>query len=74
MIRINFGELSQITLSVHDAADGSAIDTTSMINGKNLHSDLFIPVPDSGRKVRVEFLPFFPENAISVKNIELWYY
>jgi hypothetical protein len=74
MLRINFGELSQLTLNVLDAADGSVLDTTSLTSGKNLPSDLFIPTLDSGRKVRVEFLPFFPENAFSVKNIELWYY
>lgn len=74
MLRINFGELSSLTLNVFDAADGSILDTASLTSGKNLHSDLFLPVPNSGRKVRVEFLPFLPEKAYSVKNIELWYY
>ena len=74
MLRFNFRDLKFLTINVLDAVDNSVIDTTSLTMGLNIHSDLFIPVPDSERRIRIQFIPRVPEDAISVKNLELWYY
>lgn len=74
MLRICFESLSYLLLNVLDVVNGSVIDTTKLPNVNNSHSDLFIPVSDSERTVRIQFIPDHIYNVFSVKNIELWYF
>ena len=75
MLRLNFGEISYLTLNVLDGTDGAVIDSAQVTFGKDHRADLFFPVPDFGRNVRIQVIPLnYPEKDFSVKNIELWYY
>ena len=74
MLRLNFGKISSLTMNVLDAADGSVIDATSLPSSRNIHFDFFIPVPDSERRIKVQFIPLKPKKDFSVRNLELWYF
>ena len=74
MLRLNFGKISSLTMNVLDAADGSVIDATSLPSSRNTHFDFFIPVPDSERRIRIQFIPLKTKRDFSVKNLEFWYF
>ena len=74
MLRMNFKKNSSISLNVLDAADGSVIDSTRLPSGKNARFDFFIPVTESERTIRIQFIPSNPKRDFFVRNLELWYF
>lgn len=74
MLRINYIKNKFITMNVTDNETGQMLDTTTLALGANNHADVFIPVSDTSREISIQFMPSYPENVFSIKNIELWYY
>lgn len=81
VVRINFEDAFQISISASDPDNNSIIDFTEIaqiksdVIGFTSHqADLYIPAAYFSKKVRITFLLHYPDHANSIKNIELWYY
>ena len=72
MIRINFIESKPCSFKTYDVETNTPIESNVKISyGENSHQDLFIPLLNDSRKIRIDFST---SGSQSIRNIELWYY
>ena len=71
MVRVILKKHNAISITVKDSSDNSIIEPESEADHKQ--SDLFVPITDKPRNVRLDFR-FLGTNDIQIDKIELWYY
>ena len=76
MIRVNFNKASYINVKIIPDKSDNTIDTCTIAPGNGQKADLFVPLSDSSRNVKILFqTPFkLKEKEFIIKDIELWYY
>lgn len=73
MVRIIFKEYNKTTITARDAQDNSIIEPESEADGYLKRCDLFIPIQDKPRDIKLD-CRIHGSNFTQIEKIELWYY